>query len=314
MEHWELQQMQGLPLEAKIIKTQLRIREWYEYWKGDVFVSFSGGKDSTVLLDIAKKLYPDIEVVFSNTGLEYPEIREFVKSKGRVTWISPKKSFREIILEKGYPVVSKEVAETIYYARRGSRWAINKLEGLHSISGNPYGYNQDRYAKYKYLLNAPFGISSLCCEELKKKPFCKYERATKKKSITGSMACESQLRQTNYLKTGCNAFASKRPISNPLGFWTDKDIWEYIHKYNIPYSEIYNKGLDRTGCMFCMFGVHVEKSPNRFQIMKNIHPGLWEYCLKPIDKGGLGLAKVLDFIKVPYEEENHQLTINELKI
>ena len=72
----ELRQLQALPLDLKIKKTELRIREWVDYWGVDgVYVSFSGGKDSTVLLDICRRLYPGIVAVFSDTGLEFPEIR-----------------------------------------------------------------------------------------------------------------------------------------------------------------------------------------------------------------------------------------------
>jgi len=75
-ELWQLRQMQSLPLEAKIIKSQMRIREWYEHWSGDVYVAFSGGKDSTVLLHLTRQLYPDVPAVFCDTGLEFPEIKE----------------------------------------------------------------------------------------------------------------------------------------------------------------------------------------------------------------------------------------------
>jgi len=59
-------------------------------------------------------------------------------------------------------------------------------------------------------------------------------------------------------------------------------------------------GLDRTGCMFCMFGCHLEKEPNRFQKMKITHPQIYNYCMKPIEEGGLGLGRVLDYIGVKY--------------
>ena len=85
----ELRLLQNYPLELKIEKTKLRIKEWYEYYNGEVYVSFSGGKDSTVLLDIVRSVYPEVEAVFSDTGLEFPEIREFVKSKENVTIIKP---------------------------------------------------------------------------------------------------------------------------------------------------------------------------------------------------------------------------------
>ena len=80
MERWQLTQFQGLPLEVKIEKSKLRIREWYENFDGNVHVSFSGGKDSTVLLHLVRSLYPEVPGVFSDTGLEFPEIRAFVKT------------------------------------------------------------------------------------------------------------------------------------------------------------------------------------------------------------------------------------------
>ena len=90
-----LKLLQALPLDLKIAKTQNRIREWYNYYGGEVYVSFSGGKDSTVLLDIVRGLYPDIEAVYVDTGLEYPELRDFVKTIDNITWLKPKKEFQE---------------------------------------------------------------------------------------------------------------------------------------------------------------------------------------------------------------------------
>lgn len=81
-------------------------------------MSFSGGKDSTVLLHIARQLYPSISAVFSNTGLEYPEIQRFVKSFDNVDIVTPSMNFSQVISTYGYPVIGKEVAEAIYYARR----------------------------------------------------------------------------------------------------------------------------------------------------------------------------------------------------
>ena len=75
MQMEDLLQRQSLPLEAKIRMTEIRIRDWYDYWDGNVYVSFSGGKDSTVLLHIVRSMYPEVPAVFSDTGLEFPEIR-----------------------------------------------------------------------------------------------------------------------------------------------------------------------------------------------------------------------------------------------
>ena len=108
-----LKELQSLSLSRKIGITSARIIEWYNHYEGQVYISFSGGKDSTVLLDIARKLFPDIEAVFVNTGLEYPEIQRFVKSFDNVTILRPEMSFIDVITKYGYPMISKEVAECV---------------------------------------------------------------------------------------------------------------------------------------------------------------------------------------------------------
>ena len=118
-EAWQLAQMQGLPLELKVKKTVLRIREWYEAWDGDVYTSFSGGIDSTVLKDIVDGMGLNIPSVFVDTGLEYPEVRNFARSQSNVTVLHPSMNFRKVIMEYGYPVVSKEVAQVVREAKIG---------------------------------------------------------------------------------------------------------------------------------------------------------------------------------------------------
>lgn len=120
-----LKQYQSLPLAAKTAMSLARIREWYDHWNGDVCVSFSGGKDSTVLAHLVHTYYPHVPLVFSNTGLEYPEIQSFARKMG-AEFVRPKMSFSEVISTYGYPIISKETAETIQYARhikkKLSRW------------------------------------------------------------------------------------------------------------------------------------------------------------------------------------------------
>lgn len=111
----ELEEMQRLPLQRKIQIATARIIEWYQHYDGKVYVAFSGGKDSTVLLDIVRRIYPDVPAVFSDTGLEFPEVREFVKSCENVTIVRPEMNFRKVIEVYGYPVVSKRVANTVEY-------------------------------------------------------------------------------------------------------------------------------------------------------------------------------------------------------
>ena len=116
----DLYQWQSLPLNIKIRMTERRIRDWVsEFGIDGVYVSFSGGKDSTVLLDIARKMYGDeIKAVFFDTGLEYPEIRSFVKSTNNVEIIKPKMSFKQVVEKYGFPFISKEVSECVYGAKK----------------------------------------------------------------------------------------------------------------------------------------------------------------------------------------------------
>jgi 3'-phosphoadenosine 5'-phosphosulfate sulfotransferase (PAPS reductase)/FAD synthetase len=309
----DLKIMQSWPLERKIQVTQTRIIEWYLRWQGMVYVSFSGGKDSTVLLDLARRVYPEIEAVFCDTGLEYPEIREFVKTKENVTWLHPvrydrekrewvRTNFKAVIEEEGYPIISKSVSKRVRYWQNGSRsnWILKSFN-------NKNTYTSLNMGKWTYLKDAPFKVSERCCNVMKKQPFHLFNKKTGKYPIVGTMAEESAQRELSWLQTGCNSFNGNNSISKPMSFWTEQDVLQYIKNYNISYCSIYGNiavnnsgalymtGLSRTGCMFCMLGVHLEKEPNRFQRMKITHPKQYDYCINK-----LGIGKVLDYIGVPY--------------
>ena len=300
----DLSIMQAWPLEQKIQVTQAKIIEWYHHYGGLVSVAFSGGKDSLVLLDLARRAFPDIPAVYVDTGLEYPEIRNFVKTIPNVTWLHPEIPFPKVIERYGYPIVSKDVAKRIYYARKGSEWAIRHLNGQMK-NGTHSKYNE-RYMKWRFLIDAPFPISAYCCEVMKKAPLHRYTKESGRMPIIGTMACESERRQASYLKTGCNGFHMKEPKSQPMSFWLERDVLAYLRLTGIPYAPIYGQiiedrgrlittGAHRTGCMFCMFGVHLEKEPNRFQRMALTHPKQYDFCINK-----LGCGRVLDYINVPY--------------
>lgn len=355
----DLYQMQSLPLKAKIIMTQQRIRGWYDHFDGDVYVSFSGGKDSTVLVDIITKMgYMDIPLVFVDTGLEYPEIREFVKGYGdRVTWLRPKMTFKQVIEKYGYPFISKEVSFALDGAKRFLEnkekykdckplavqrpddeykpYALLRLEGQIGKANKEKGYSQFNCQRWRFMLDAPFHFGSKCCDQMKKKPFKEYEKMTGYKPITAQMACESRLRLKNWLLHGCNAFEAANAISNPMSFWTEQDVLLYIKENHLPICSVYGEiveelegtenvegqmtmsdisgwedmgsfdadrptlkttGCDRTGCMFCGFGCHMEKGEGRFERMKHTHPKQYEWIMKPWKDGGLGYKEVIDWI------------------
>lgn len=147
------------------------------------------------------------------------------------------------------------------------------------------------------------------------------------------MAEESRLRMIKWTATGCNAFEGKRPMGKPMSFWTEQDVLRYIVERGISYASVYGDivasdgendytgtlidcklhctGCQRTGCMFCAFGAHLEKGENRFERMKRTHPKHYDFCIgggaydpadglwKPTEKG-LGYARVLDYIGVRY--------------
>jgi 3'-phosphoadenosine 5'-phosphosulfate sulfotransferase (PAPS reductase)/FAD synthetase len=300
-----LKELQSLPLDLKIQKTATRVMEWQREFDGKVYISFSGGKDSTVLLDIARKIDPRIEAVFVNTGLEYPEISQFAMSKDNVKKLKPKIRFDQVIDKYGYPVVSKEQAAFI------QEYRDTKSDKLADIRWNGNKYGRGKISeKWKFLVDAPFKISDKCCDVMKKEPCKQYEKETGNYPIIGTMASESAQRKSNWLMYGCNAFDKKRPTSQPMSFWTEQDVLMYLKYSNIPYASIYGDiieiddgvlattGESRTGCMFCMFGVHAEGCPNKFQRMKITHPNQYDYCIR--NEKGLGLGSILDYMEVAY--------------
>ena len=394
----DLYQMQSLPLSIKIRMTQYRIREWVDYYGADgVYIAFSGGKDSSVLLHVAREKYPKISAVYVDTGLEYPEVREFVKRQENVEIIRPKMNFRQVIIKYGYPMIGKEVAGCVYGARRYMEKLLERERSAehggkvpnHSYMADLVGidrredkenelykslirgeipstdiktpvrylimqgkyphkengvetseyskmYNKERY---KFFLEAPFEIADHCCSIMKKSPMHSYAKRTGKMPMTAQMASESRLRTTNWLKNGCNGFDMKSPISNPMSFWTEQDVLEYIFNNHIPIADVYGEvtadfgeapprentmdmgifdtgkpvfdttGCSRTGCVFCGFGCHRDKSPNRWELAEKLsNPEIIDYMMrggafnekgiwKP-DSRGLGFWFVIEWINL----------------
>lgn len=292
IEKWQYQFRLNLPLEVKIGMTMNRIRQWQKRFHNKTYISFSGGKDSTVLLDLVRSEYMNTPAMFIDTGLEFPEIRGFVKTFKNVLWIRPKRSFKEVIEKVGYPVISKMVSMAINRFRNTND---PEQKGLRLWGGiNPTSGKKQTTGvipkKYHYLIDAPFKISEACCDFLKKRPYKKFDRDSDLKPFIGMMAEDSNIRRTSYYKRGCNQY-SNFPKSNPLSFWTEADIWEYIKTRDLKYSKIYDMGYDRTGCIFCLFGLQKEKRPHRFDLMKETHPKQYDFCM---DK--LKIQEVLTFI------------------
>lgn len=342
-EAWELQQMQSLPLSAKIRMSQNRIRGWYDNFQGCVYVARSGGKDSDVLGHLVKDMYPDVPQVFVNTGLEFDSVRKHGIEVADVV-LQPEMSFVEVITKYGYPIISKEVAGTIsgarnslkkgVYSHRLCKLGVKEEEygGLEHNSDFDYEANLEKslfnQKKWKFLLDAPFRISNKCCDIMKKNPTKKYEKKTGNKPFIGTMATESLSRKTKWMQHGCNAFEEKRPTSQPLSFWTEQDILQYILQKSIEVAKaygivgyedsdgmVYNNllfgkdlklvttGEKRTGCVFCMFGI--TQDTERFLRLKEIEPKKYDYVMRGgkfddegmwIPHNGLGYKFVIDWL------------------
>lgn len=301
-----LAQYQSLPLNAKIAFTKTRIKNWISNFGFDgVYLSFSGGKDSTVLKHIIEEeLGYNIPAVFVNTGLEYPGVRQFATSQKNVVVVRPKMPFPEVLEHYGYPVVSKEQSQYISDVRNTKSDKVRNLRLYGRGDSKSYKISE----KWKYLIDAPFKISHKCCTVMKKEPAIRYERESGRKPFIATMTDESSLRLNSWIKYGCNAFNKTRPTSTPMSIWTEQDVLEYIYTRNVPiasdYGEVkidengkyYLTGLPRTGCMFCMYGVqHEPHDQNRFIQMKKNYPKQYQYCM---DK--LGLDMVLNFMQIEH--------------
>ncbi len=197
---------------------------------------------------------------------------------------------------------------------------IHKEKG---VSTGEYSTMYDK-SRYKFFLDAPFELSNKCCSIMKKSPMHKYAKDTGRVPITAQMADESQLRTQKWLKYGCNAFDSKSPMSNPMSFWTENDVLEYIVKNKIKICSVYGDvvedfgnqlegqmslgdfglyderkkykctGCKRTGCMLCGFGCHLEKSPNRFEMLKETHPGMYK-LLDIVKNNGVTMRQAIEW-------------------
>jgi hypothetical protein len=245
---WAFAQRKNLPYEEKVKLAIRRIEEWNEFWEGQVYLSFSGGLDSTVLLALIRMtLGKEVPAVFCNTGLEYPEIVSFARKAalyGAFEEIRPKKNFRQVILDEGYPVITKENAAKIRKLRHGN---LSERYRNYLLNGDERGKFGMLPKKWQRYIEAPFEICSVYKEV--------------KRNLQG-------------------------------------------------YYQL--TGEQRTGCMYCCFGVNQEEEPNRFQRMMLTHPKCYAFCMKAVEKGGLGLKDVLRYMEIPYEtwESVGQMCLN----
>ncbi|MDR3093280.1 MAG: phosphoadenosine phosphosulfate reductase family protein [Bacteroidales bacterium] len=301
----ELKYRQSWSLEQKIDHAVGTVEFFLSQTGGKGYVSFSGGKDSTVLLDIVRRFVDkNIATVFCNTGNEYPEVVKFVRSTENVTIIRPEIHIKQIIEKYGFPLISKEQSQYIRQAKHTNSEKLRNIRLHGSING--IGKIAE---KWKFLIDAPFDVSEKCCYFLKKKPFAKFRKESGLYPVIGTMAGESRLRFQKWLKTGCNSFETNMAASYPISIWTEADIWAYIRKFNLPYSPVYDTGIKRTGCVVCGFGCHI-KGDRRFYFLKENKPKIYEHFMK-MENNGISYKEALQYCGIDFPDSKiNQLYFN----
>ena len=280
-----LKYLQNLSLDKKIAITNKIIINAQK--KHKMAISFSGGKDSTVLMDLAKKIDKNIQLVFADTTNEHPLIYQFIKTIPDVIWLKPQITFNEYLEQYGFPLVSKRMCRVI----RDFKTESPRNKRTCDLN-RAFKFNNP---KWFFLKDEPFDISAKCCDILKKNPLSKYAKQHNLRYFDGMTTAEGGVRKNSILRNGYN---SKR--ISPLFFWVKQDILAYISKFNLSISKAYETE-ERTGCLFCGMGAHLEKSNqttlNRFQRIKKHYPKRFIKVMN-IKNNGITFREALEKVNV----------------
>ncbi len=255
-----------------------------------------------------------------------------VDGNGRVHyWTKPK-----IIQEFGFPVLSKEIAAKIELLQNPSEKNATVRHAIITGETGEYGGFQknsrmkmsqkwlEKFGGYEnenegvdYQI-APFVVSSKCCYYLKEKPCDDWAKEHNSVPFLGLMASEGGRRAKSLRVNGCNYFGASTIRSAPFAIFNRQDILQLALDLNVPVPEIYGTierkpdgtlyttKAQRTGCDCCGFGVHLEKRPHRFDMLRERNPKGWEFwmyrcCTDPATGGKFGWGRVLDYIGVEWE-------------
>lgn len=262
-------------LEDRIAKIQSIIKQEGEE---RFYLSFSGGKDSTVLHYLLDEAIPNntIPRVFINTGIEYKMIVDFVKSlqvnDNRIVIINSKKNIKQTLDEVGYPFKSKEHSLKVCEYKKGSR--CSSVINYKTLQGKTK-FACPKKLLYQYEEKFTLNISDRCCYELKKKPIKQYQKESGKTiAMTGMKRTEGGPR----VMLSCTVFSKDKLLKfHPLAIVTDE--WEdwFINKYNIKLCDLYYQPYNfaRTGCKGCPFALDLQE---QLLIMEKYLPNEAKQC------------------------------------
>ena len=349
----QLREMQNKSFNDKVQISLSKVLEIITKTQGKIYVAYSGGKDSGVILHMVAQAWSmtkykeePLTAALANTTCEYrgmlAHAKKFVKhieNEFNITinfvMTYPTKKWIDIFKEDGYPIASKQVARRVRDIRKimeeknisyddikdHLEQTVENANYLRSLGFNDSttSYlcgilsNNEKSAqttllarRWLPLLYAPFKVSPVCCDYLKKKPQNEIDKKLNLSVILGELAEESKNRETAYKKTGCVNYLGKGKYKGkPLGFWTENDILEYTKWKNLPLFEYYGEivetencfeltGMKRTGCKICLFGCQFPT--NGIHVLKELEPKAYKILLKPISQGGCGYGEVIKYL------------------
>ena len=335
---------QKQPYEFKVAYATLRANEFVNECnkRGLNYHVSVGGLDSITLFLFLKSIGIDAPGI-SVSYLEDASIQKIHKELGIECLYSSLRpdgthwTKQQILQEFGFPVISKEKAAKFELLANPTE---NNKTVRHAIitgeTGEYGGYQKHSrmklpqkwlelfggYANEEYGTNYKipnFKVSDKCCYYLKEKPCDDWAKKHNSVPFLGLMASEGGRRETSLMLNGCNYFGKTTIRSAPFAIFTRQDILQLALDLNVPIPEIYGKiekdqngvlyttKAQRTGCVMCGFGIHLEKSPNRFEILKDRNPKAWEYWMYNvcIDNNGekYGWARVLNYLGINYGKD-----------
>lgn len=229
-----------------------------KYGEENFYLSFSGGKDSTVVHHLLDMAVPGNKIprVFINTGIEYNDIVQFVKelaeSDERFVIIKPSQNIKTMLERVGYPFKSKEHSVMVHEWQLGHR-ETKKMKTYLSETGSRY--ECPKMLKYQFTDEFKMKISPECCNELKKKPVKKWQKENKKPiNITGMQREEGGERtHIDCIMVKNGKMVKFHPLAKVSGEWED---W-LIKEHNIKLCKLYEEPYSfyRTGCKGCPFSL-----------------------------------------------------------
>ena len=250
-----------------------------QYGEKNFYISFSGGKDSTVLSALVDLAIPDNKIprVYANTGIDLNIVRDFVfdmaKTDDRFVIIKPSVPIKTMLERDGYPFKSKKHAKKLgTYQRNG--WTKTTQNYLYP-SNECQTFACPKILRYQFSEDFKLKVDYKCCVNLKENPLHEWQKENHKPiAIVGIMKSEGGSRA----KGKCLAFNNKKLKAFQPLIPVTKD-WEnwFISEYNIKICDIYYPpyNFDRTGCKGCPFNIHLQKE---LDVLEKYFPNEKKQC------------------------------------